>query len=394
MFPYSLQCGKMATITKVAERAKLKPRREPYWHRVSAGCYLGLRVLTPSSPGSWVARFRDTDTEKQHYKALGTLDHLPDNERFDAAVKVAREWFHHLGMGGSTESYTVAQACSRYVAHLKRTKGEKAASDVRRRFEQYVLDNMRFANTDLAKLKPASIEAWRNRLQDRVTASGGQRTDGTLNRDMTCFRAALNLAHADGLVASTLPWRGKLTPIKGADGRRDLYLDRDQRRKLIEVAAPDLALFLRALCLLPLRPGALADLTVGSYDKRLQTLTIGQDKAGKDRKNKLPATTASVFEEATKNKLPTAILFARADGKPWNKDAWKHPFRAAADAAGLPAAATMYVLRHSTITDLVHGGLDLLTVAQISGTSVRMVEAHYGHLRSEVAASALERLAL
>jgi site-specific recombinase XerD len=54
----------------------------------------------------------------------------------------------------------------------------------------------------------------------------------------------------------------------------------------------------------------------------------------------------------------------------------------------------MYTLRHSTITDLVHGGLDLLTVAQISGTSVRMVEAHYGHLRSEVAATALERLAL
>ena len=54
----------------------------------------------------------------------------------------------------------------------------------------------------------------------------------------------------------------------------------------------------------------------------------------------------------------------------------------------------MYVIRHSTITDLVHGGLDLLTVAQISGTSVRMIEQHYGHLRSDVAATALERLAL
>jgi site-specific recombinase XerD len=68
--------------------------------------------------------------------------------------------------------------------------------------------------------------------------------------------------------------------------------------------------------------------------------------------------------------------------------------RDAADAAKLPTDATMYVLRHSTITDLVHGGLDLLTVAQIAGTSARMVEAHYGHLRSEVAATALERLAL
>jgi integrase len=277
---------------------------------------------------------------------------------------------------------------------LARTKGEKAAHDVQRRFDQYVLDNTRFANTELAKLKPVSIESWRNRLQDRATKDGGVRTDSTLNRDMTSFRAALNLAHADGLVASTLPWRGKLTPIKGADGRRDVYLDRTQRRKLIDAAAPDLALFLRALCLLPLRPGALAALTAGSFDKRLLTLTIGKDKAGKDRKIKLPPATAAVFETATKDKLPTAPLFARADGKAWNKDAWKHPFRDAADAAKLPADATMYVIRHSTITDLVHGGLDLLTVAQISGTSVRMVEQHYGHLRSEVAATALERLAL
>ena len=384
----------MTAISKVSDREKLKPRREPYWHRVSAGCYLGIRVLTAISPGSWVARYRDTDTEKQHYKALGTLDHLPDNERFDAAVKTAREWFNHLGMGGSTETFTVKDACDRYVKHLTRTKGEKAAHDVKRRFDQYVLDNARFANTDLSKLKPVSIEAWRNRLQDRATKDGGVRTDSTLNRDMTSFRAALNLAHADGLVASTLPWRGKLTPIKGADGRRDVYLDRTQRRKLIDAAAPDLALFLRALCLLPLRPGALAGLTAGSYDKRLQTLTIGKEKAGKDRKIKLPPATAAVFETAAKGKLPTAPLFARADGKAWDKDSWKHPFRDAADAAKLPADATMYVIRHSTITDLVHGGLDLLTVAQISGTSVRMIEQHYGHLRSDVAATALERLAL
>ena len=45
-------------------------------------------------------------------------------------------------------------------------------------------------------------------------------------------------------------------------------------------------------------------------------------------------------------------------------------------------------------TDLVHDGLDLLTVAQLSGTSVAMIEKHYGHLRSEVATEALARLAL
>ena len=46
-------------------------------------------------------------------------------------------------------------------------------------------------------------------------------------------------------------------------------------------------------------------------------------------------------------------------------------------------------MRHSVISDLVHDGLDLLTVAQISGTSVAMIERHYGHLRGEVAAGRL-----
>jgi hypothetical protein len=42
----------------------------------------------------------------------------------------------------------------------------------------------------------------------------------------------------------------------------------------------------------------------------------------------------------------------------------------------------------------VTSGLDLLTVAQVSGTSVAMIEAHYGHLRQEHAANALAKLAL
>ena len=85
---------------------------------------------------------------------------------------------------------------------------------------------------------------------------------------------------------------------------------------------------------------------------------------------------------------------ARCRTVAFTKDAWKWPVKAAAVAAELPPGATAYTIRHSVISDLVHDGLDLLTVAQISGTSVAMIERHYGHLRSDVAASALARLAL
>lgn len=44
-----------------------------------------------------------------------------------------------------------------------------------------------------------------------------------------------------------------------------------------------------------------------------------------------------------------------------------------------PEAASAYTLRHSVITDLIRVRLPILTVAQPSGTSVAMIEKHYGH---------------
>jgi len=387
-----------ASITTVAARAKLKVRHEPHWARLAAGCYLGYRKMSTATTGVWVAKYRDGGTGTRVKHALGDLGMVTDGQRYDAAKRAAEEWFTHIGRGGSVKARTVRDACEAYVKHLRGTKGDKAADDASKRFAGYVLDNLKLAATELPKLTPAHLETWRDALRDRDTKSGPRRgekrTAGTLNRDMTCLRAALNLAFKDGHVTSDFAWRGRLLPIKNADRRRELYLDRAQRRSLVAKATPDLGQFLRALALLPLRPGALAALTVADYDRRLKVLKISKDKAHAERKLKLPDNTAALFDAAAKDKLPSAPLLSRADGKAWNKDAWKWPVKAAAKAAELPEGATAYTLRHSVISDLVHDGLDLLTVAQVSGTSVRMIEQHYGHLRSEVASAALANLAL
>ena len=385
-------------IDTVSARDKLRPRRGPYWHRVSKGSYLGFRRMTREANGTWLARWLDESSGKQIYKTLGELTELPPHMRFDAAHREALAWFDHLGRGGAIGKPTVRDACARYLQHVQTHRTVRAANDIRARFANYVLNDAKLAGMELAKLTPAQLDAWRKALREMPTRSGArrgeQRSDSTLNRDMTCLRAALNLAMADGLVTSDFAWRGKLRPIKNADQRRELYLDRAQRRLLAKHAAVDLAAFLRGLSLLPLRPGALAALRAGDFDARLEVLKIGQDKSGRDRRIKLPKETASFFGEAAKDKLPHAPLLSRAGGKAWNKDAWKWPVMAAVKAANLPPTTTAYSLRHSVISDLVHEGLDLLTVAQISGTSVVMIERHYGHLRGEVAATALARLAL
>lgn len=383
-------------LHKVAARDKLAPRRDPYFQRLEAGQYLGFRKMTPDSPGSWLVRYRDTTAGKQVSRPLGTFDSVPPSQRFDMAKKAAVQWLAHLERGGSAEVQTVAQACRAYADHIAGTGGEVKADDMRARYRRWI-DADPLGSIDLDKLKREHVRAWRKRLESTPITTKGetrQRSDSANNRDMTALRAALNHMLAEGLVSSDFAWSEPLKPVTNADGRRALYLSRKQRRDLIAQAAPDVALFIRGLCALPVRPGALAALTVGDFSRSHGTLRIGSDKAGAGRTIKLPPAAVALLVECSRDKLPTAPLFCRADGAAWDKDAWKGPIKDAVRAAGLDDSASAYTLRHSTITDLVAAGLDLASVATLAGTSVPMIAKHYAHLQHDRAADALAGLAL
>lgn len=388
-------------IDTVEARSKLKARTPPYWQKLSGGCHLGFRKMTNGSSGTWLAQAYDPETQKQTRRSLGVFEPLTDGQRFDAAKMAAEAWFDHLGKGGTVDSITVKAACAQYVSHVRSTKGTPQADDIEARFNRRVYSH-KIAGIELPKLTRKQVDAWRAALAKAPVVvnphaeepTERKRAASSVNRDMTALRAAFNHAHDNAEVTNDVAWRVALRPIENADGRRDAYLDRRQRLALIEKAPADVGLFLKALALLPLRPGALAELTVASFDKRLNVLTIGKDKAGRDRRIKLPENLAGFIADRCKDKTPGAPLLARADGKAWDKDAWKKPIKAAVIAAELPGSITAYAMRHSAITDLVTGGLDLLTVAQLSGTSVAMIERHYGHHRADHAAAALATLAL
>lgn len=384
-------------LDSVSARAKLKPRRDPYWTNLSRGHAIGFRRMTPTSSGTWAARIRDAATNKHVHKALGPFDDAPPGERFDLACAAARAWFDHVDRGGDTaDSTTVKQACERYVKELRGEKGETPARKAESQLRLTVYAD-KLASVPLSKLRPVHIKDFRARVASQTVTSVGKeaiRSKATVNRLLVPLRAALNLAHRDGLVTSTFAWASSLTPAKDVDQRRELYLDRDQRRALIDAAEPDIALFLNALSLLPLRPGAMAALSVASFDKRLSLLSIGRDKAGAGRRVHVPPDTAAFLTECSKGKLPTAPLLARANGKAWDAPAWVRAIKAAVVAAGLPSESCAYSLRHSTITDLATGGLDLATLAQISGTSVQMIESNYHSVRPGASSKALSALAL
>ena len=79
----------MPNISKVSDRAKLKPRREPYWAKLSKGCFVGFRKMTAGASGTWMARNLDEATNKQQYKTLGDFTELPEHQRYDSSSKAA-----------------------------------------------------------------------------------------------------------------------------------------------------------------------------------------------------------------------------------------------------------------------------------------------------------------
>ena len=393
----------MATrLDSVEARNKLKPRATTYWQRLRAGLAVGYRKVGAAG-GAWMVQAYDPATRSQTRRSLGTFEELPAAQRFDAARKAAELLADHLGQGGQADAVSVAQACAAYVEHLRAEGRHATADDAQARFVRWVHSD-KLAKLDLRKLAAHHVQAWRRTLRaapvviNPHASADEQRTreraPASINRDMATLRAALNLARRAGAVTTDAAWSQALAPLAGATRRRDLYLDAAQRRALIAHAPPDPALFVRGLALLPLRPGALAALPAGDFDRHKSTLRVPADKAGAGRVIPLPATTAAFVAEQARDKLPGAPLFARADGKRWDKDSWKKPIKAAALAASLPAATTAYTLRHGTITDLIGAGADVLLVARLSGTSLPMVEKHYGHLRGAHAAAALATLAL
>lgn len=380
-------------LSRVKDREALKAQREPHWQRIRPGCFIGYRPSAKGGVGTWIARSYDEETSGYKLKALGDFGDLPSRDRFTAAKLEAEAFAARIEGGGELKADTVAQACRKYA---------EGRDEAEARFKRYVYADP-IAKVKLSKLRRHHLVAWRDRLQSTPAMIGrskvGERATRTrafssVNRDMTVLRAALNRVMAPGTPDTEGAWQEALRPIKNAGRQRTLYLDRDQRKALLAALPADAEAFFRAMCLLPLRPGAVAALTAGNFDKRTSELSIGRDKSGKPRRILLPPVAAGLFAAQAQGKLPAAPLFMRANGSAWDKDSWKGPIAVAAKAAGLPPGTTAYTLRHSTITDLATGELSLLTIAQISDTSVEMIERHYGHLIRSAATDALAGLAL
>ena len=407
----------MVRIDTKRGRDSLKPRREPYWYKLSKGRFLGLRKL-PDGHASWIARLRD-DQGDQKYKYLNELSEAFD---FDQAKRDAEHWFRDIDRGVSGRNddgivATVRTACIDYVRALRAEDRSEAAHDAHMRFRRTVYgdtadDELRLAtatgNTPtsnsaagknpkarleahaisaipLSKVQAARLKAWHVALV----------TDGlskaSANRTLTALKAALNLAVRQRKASPTVAqeW-GDVVPLKGAAKRRDLFLDVTQRRALLANCSGALHDLLEATMHTGCRAGELTKARRSAFDARTKSLSV----SGKTGNRTIPLTPAAVeiFTRLSRDKLPGAYLLTRDDGKPWAHSDWDELVRWAAGAAGLPAGTCLYTLRHCFITQALLDGMSTLEVARIVGTSLAMIEKHYGHLVENTARERLSRV--
>lgn len=361
-------------------RDSLKARREPYWHRVEAGLFVGYRK-PETGTGTWIARRRNEEGAQQ-YKALGTLDTL------DEAVKLTAAWGAGVDQGVSHTATTVRMACETYVTNLKTENSKASAADAEGRFRRLVYDKP-IGRVALDKLRTTTLRAW---MQDQLDEDGDEddlrRSKDSANRNLNTLKAALNLALKDRLVVTDAGWK-TVTPFSKAGQRRTGDLDAKGRADLLKHCQPHLRDLVKALLLTAVRPGEIAAADVRDLNKEQGTLVL-TGKTG-TRTVTLSTAAAAFFKACAKGNLPGAPLLTDEYGRRWNKDTWKKPFKEACQAAKLPGDVVMYTLRHAAISDMIAGGVDSFVVARLAGTSTTMIDKHYGHLRHDITRAKLDQ---
>ncbi len=363
-----------------AVRRRLKERREPYWQSLLPGRALGYRK--GATGGHWVARYTPPGAARK-YQALGPADdveNLAGALTFEAAVRAASEWFRSLSRGARTD-YTVNDAVATYLKHLRTSRSVTTANDADKRAKRYITD------ADLGKAKIATLTT--QRLKDWRDSLLGDAADGkdpdklrrkkdTANRIWTILRAALTLAWRDGHAGDDSAWR-RIKPYPGTGAQREVFLTEAQCRALLKECDPDFAALVRAGLYTGARLGELRVVTVGNLDPKTGTLQIPSGKTGA-RPVVLSDEAVKWFGKLAAKRPKTEPLLLRhaSEKTPWNNMDVSRRMRRAVKAAELPEGTCFYTLRHTYVSSALVRGVNIQLIAENVGTSIRMIEQHYG----------------
>lgn len=364
------------TTNKTA-RLRLAPRPKPYYRHVGPGKSLGY-IRREAGPGAWIVR--EWNAGRYATRIIGMADDLGradgrDVFTFEQALRKATE--PDLPAPGRS-SMTVADAIDRYIRVLESRSAH--AKEARQRADKHIIPTL--GNIRVDRLTKTQIENWLAGLvrDDDEDTDARRRSQDTANRILTVLKAALNQAFGDDAngIKSDSAWR-RVKPFNNVGSARADHFGAVQIRQLIAKAAvfdQAFANLLEAGYLTGARLGELTALDVRDFDAARSLLVIRLGKTGA-RVVSLSHESVAFFKELAGNRPPEAVLLPRADGARWAKSEQHRPFKRAAAAAGLPATASFYSLRHSHISRAIEAGMPLSLLAENCGTSLSMIQRNY-----------------
>jgi len=213
----------------------------------------------------------------------------------------------------------------------------------------------------------------------------------TVHRELSDIRAILNYGVERGLIIKN-PMRGYSMPKR--DDTKIFPLAHDEIQKVIDCSAPHLKRAMLLSYFTGLRPGAVELLSIqySQVNWTANSITIISAAKGGAERREVPIHRSlplrAWYEEDGCRDDSYIITW---NGKPVMS--LKTAFNAAKRRAGIEnRKVPLYSLRHAFVTALLHKGVPLHTIANISGHDVRTMLKHYAHVMDGVRVSAIDML--
>lgn len=370
----------MSDLMTPSARKKLKRRDEPHWHRIGRGQHIGYRKR--GAQDQWCAKYRPPKQNgapepERRVKMLGAGDQLTYQE----ALSLALQWFQEIDVAAKVEDpgLTVATAIEDYLAFRRRERSESGYKVDAGRARCHILPKL--GKIRVMDLTTPLLQRWLEGLVvDSDNPEQRRASMDSANKVLTVLKAALNRAFQQGRVPDDIAWR-RVKPFKATKAARKLFLTGNQPQRLVNACEDDALRDLVAFGLMTgARFGEIAAATVQDFDLDAGLWTVERSKTRGDhpRITVLTDEAAALVRRRAAGRAPDGLVFTRIDGVRWFNDNIRKPFTRAVHRAKLPEGATFYCLRHTHVSLQLLAGMPAQALAENVGTSVKMLEQHYG----------------
>lgn len=274
-----------------------------------------------------------------------------------------------------------------------------------------LLQNLNHLRRHLGGVKPWQVSdtmlvRYRDlRRQDTYTIPGTKVTktgvaDSTIRRELGDLSQALKWAKRE----TEKDWfMGKQYhddfryPVKSKTVRRHKWLSKEQARKIADVAEPHCQLFIELALASAARHSAILELEWSMVDLETGEVDFGEAIGNKDRPaTKVSARVLALLKQANEMRCTDNVIEFGGKAITSIDTAFENAVIRAGFTAGTYSngrkkpAYSVHILKHSSITWMVHARMSYDDIAQITCTSKEVIQKHYGHHDPKITEEAQE----